>query len=99
MAGQGSEARPVRPEYLAGQLPNLTGIRRTRKLPMRLDAATATAARPAGAIMGNRSHVLDSSYPDTLTSQHPNRGLRTRTRSPGLVAARSPNTNMERSNP
>ncbi len=49
--------------------------------------------------MRNRSYVLDSSDPETLTSQHPNRGLRTRTRSPGLVATRSPNTNMERSNP
>ena len=66
---------------------------------MRLDAATATAARPSGTIMGNRSHVLDSSDPETLTRQHSNRRLRTRTRSPGLVAARSPNTNMERSNP
>src|SRR5213593_367071 len=84
---------------LAHYPPDLTGIGRGRKLPIRLDAATATAARPAGAIMGNRSHVLDSSDPETLTSQHPNRGLRTRTRSPGLVAARSPNTNMERSNP
>ena len=66
---------------------------------MRLDAATATAARPSGTIMRNRSHVLDSSDPETLTRQHSNRRLRTRTRSPGLVAARSPNTNMERSNP
>ena len=66
---------------------------------MRLDAATATAARPSGTIMRNRSYVLDSSDPETLTRQHPNRGLRTRTRSPGLVATRSPDTNMERSDP
>jgi len=66
---------------------------------MRLDAATATAARPSGTIMRNRGHILDSSDPETLTRQHPNRGLRTRTRSPGLVATRSPDTNMERSDP
>src|SRR5438046_8879972 len=75
------------------------GIRRTGKLPMRLDAATATAARPSGTIMRNRGHILDSSDPETLTRQHPNRGLRTRTRSPGLVATRSPDTTMERSDP
>jgi len=66
---------------------------------MRLDAATATAARPSGTIMRNRSYVLDSSDPETLTRQHPNRGLRTGTRSPSFVAARSPDTNMERSDP
>src|SRR5438876_12107255 len=66
---------------------------------MRLDAATATAARPSGTIMRNRSYVLDSSDPETVTRQHPNRGLRTRTRSPSFVAARSPDTNMERSDP
>src|SRR5438094_7166382 len=75
------------------------GIRRTGKPPMRLDAATATAARPSGTIMRNRGHILYSSDPETLTRQHPNRGLRTRTRSPGLVATRSPDTNMERSDP
>src|SRR5436309_15684296 len=75
------------------------GIRRTGKLPMRLDAATATAARPSGTIMRNRGHILDSSDPETLTRQHPNRGLRTRTRSPGLVATRSPDMNRERSDP
>ncbi len=66
---------------------------------MRLDAATATAARPSGTIMRNRSYVLDSSDPETLTRQHPNRGLCTGTRSPSFVAARSPDTNMERSDP
>ena len=66
---------------------------------MRLDAATATAARPSGTIMRNRGHILDSSDPETLTRQHPNRGLRTGTRSPSFVAARSPDTNMERSDP
>src|SRR6266487_416020 len=79
--------------------PDLTGIGRGRKLPIRLDAATTTAARPTSAIMGNGSHVLDSSDPETLTRQHPNRGLRAWTGGPGLVAARSPDTNMERSDP
>src|SRR5207249_11912744 len=83
---------------LADYPPDLTGIGRGRKLPIRLDAATTTAAWPTSAIMGNRSHVLDSSDPETLTRQHSNRRLRTRTRTPGLVAALSPNTNMESSN-
>jgi len=66
---------------------------------MRLDATTATAARPTSTIMWNRSYVLDSSDPETLTRQHSNRRLRPWTRSPGLVASWSPDANMERSDP
>jgi hypothetical protein len=49
--------------------------------------------------MRNRSHILNPTNPKTLTRQHSNRSLRTRTRSPSLMATRSPDTNMERSNP
>src|SRR5207249_12253125 len=78
---------------LADYPPDLTGIGRGRKLPIRLDAATTTAAWPTSAIMENLTHVLYSSDPETLTRQHSNRRLRTRTRSPALVTVRFLNTN------
>jgi hypothetical protein len=77
-------------------LPNLNCIRRWRDLS--LDATTATATRPASTVVRNWSHILNPADSETLTSQHSNCSLCTRTRSTRLMPAWRPNTNVETSN-
>ena len=84
---------------LAYYLSDLSCVRRRGKLRCRLDAPTASAARPARPIVRDRSHILNPTDPKTLTRQHPDRCLRARTWSPSLVTSRSANADVERSNP
>src|SRR5919109_229168 len=83
----------------AQYLPDLNGIRRRRKPQKRLDATTASATRPTGPIMRDRSHIFNSANAKTVTCQHTDRGLSTGTRGPSFVASRRTDTNMERSDP
>ena len=99
MAGQvlrGDEVEALFPPpllMLVQCLPNLNGIRRERDPS--LDATTAPATRPASTVMRNRSHVFNPADSETLTSQHSNCSLCTRTRSTRLMPAWRPNTNVE----
>ncbi len=74
-------------------LPDLNSIRH-RKRP-RLDATTPATARPTSPIVRDRSNVLYPADPKTLTCQHSNGSLRTWTRGPSLVTARSADSNVE----
>lgn len=83
---------------LVQDLPNLDGIRRESSTLSSLDSASASTPRPTRSIMRDRRNILDPTDPKPMTSKHSDRGLRSRTRCPGTVTARSSHTNMKRGN-
>src|SRR5438094_2002156 len=82
---------------LIHQRPYLRSVRRRGKLPDGLDASAASTTRSTSTVMGDRRNILNPTDPEPMTSQHPDRCLRTRTRSPSTVASRCSHTDMKRS--
>jgi hypothetical protein len=63
-----------------------------------LDSSTASTAGPSGSIVRDRCHVLYSSDSETVTSEHSDRGLRSRTRSPSAMSTRRSYSDVKRGN-
>jgi hypothetical protein len=63
-----------------------------------LDSSTPSTAGPSGSVVGNWCNVFYSADSKTVAGKHSDRRLRSRTRGPSAVSARSPYSNVKRGN-